>query len=87
MGKYEYKTLPMGVKGAPSWFQQNLATSVLYDLVHRVLELYLVDLVLWGNTEEEYIAHLREVLERIKKYNITPITQINVVFYKKKFDT
>jgi hypothetical protein len=72
MGNYEYTMLPMGLKGAPPWFQQNLATNVLYDLIHRILELYLDDLIFWGNTIDEYIMNLKLILDRFVQYNITP---------------
>jgi hypothetical protein len=85
MGNFEYKTLPMGIKGAPSWFQQVLSTEVLYDLIYRICELYMDDLIFWGNTLEEYNTNLKLILDRFVKYNITPSPK-KCVFLQEKIE-
>ena len=71
MGTYEWKRVAMGLKGAPSWFQQQLETTVLGGLIHVTCELYIDDLVIWASTYEEYVTRLEEILERFKRHNIT----------------
>jgi hypothetical protein len=61
----------MGLKGAPSWFQQQLETKVLGGLIHQICELYIDDLIIYADTFEEYLDDIRKVLERFKAHNIT----------------
>jgi hypothetical protein len=71
-GLFEWLRVPMGLKGAPSYFQRVMATIVLADLIwiHGV-ELYLDDLLVYASTFPEFLARLREVLGRLEKHNIT----------------
>ena len=71
MGTYEWLRVAMGLKGAPSWFQQQLETKVLGGLIHQICELYIDDLIIYADTFEEYIENIRKVLERFKAHNIT----------------
>jgi hypothetical protein len=71
MGLFEWLRVPMGLKGAPSWFQQQLATEVLGGLLHRICELYIDDLIVYGRTFEEYIERLELVFQRLREHGIT----------------
>lgn len=71
MGTYEWLRVAMGLKGAPSWFQQQLETKVLGGLIHQICELYIDDLIIYADTFEEYLDNIRQVLERFKAHNIT----------------
>jgi transposase InsO family protein len=71
MGTYEWLRVAMGLKGAPSWFQQQLETKVLGGLIHQICELYIDDLIIYADTFEEYLENIRKVLERFKAHNIT----------------
>ena len=71
MGTYEWLRVAMGLKGAPSWFQQQLETKVLGGLIHTICELYIDDLIIYADTYEEYLANLEAVLLRFKQHNIT----------------
>ena len=44
----------MGLKGAPSYFQQAMATVVLAGLMYVICELYLDDIIVHGKTEDEF---------------------------------
>ena len=70
-GVYEWLRLPMGLKGAPSYFQRVLSTHVLGGLINIICELYLDDLIIFGTTEEEFLRHLELVLERLKQFSLT----------------
>ena len=70
-GVYEWLRLPMGLKGAPSYFQRVLSTHVLGGLINVICELYLDDLIIYGSTEEEFLHNLEQVLKRLKEYNLT----------------
>ena len=71
MGTYEWLRVAMGLKGAPSWFQQQLETKVLGGLIHQICELYIDDLIIYADTLEEYLDNIRQVLDRFKAHNIT----------------
>ena len=71
MGVYEWLRAPMGPKGAYSYFQQTMATVVFAGLLYNILELYLDDIIVHGQTEEEFLSRLRTVFERIRKHKIT----------------
>ena len=70
-GVYQWLRVPMGLKGAPSYFQKEMATLVLGGLIHIILELYIDDILIHGKTEEEFIVRVRTVFERLRKHNIT----------------
>ena len=61
----------MGLKGAPSYFQQQMAQTVLCGLLYQILELYLDDIIVFGTTEDEYLNNLRQVFERLSKFGVT----------------
>ena len=61
----------MGLKGAPSFFQSEMAQTVLGGLTHHILELYLDDIIVYGTSEDEYVDNLRQVFDRLTKHNVT----------------
>ena len=71
MGVFEWLRVPMGPKGAPSYFQQIMATVVLSGLIYHILEIYLDDIIVHGSSEEEFLIRLRLVFERFRKHKIT----------------
>ena len=70
-GLYEWNRVPMGLKGAPSYFQMVLATIVFVGLINIIMELYLDDLIIHGKTIEEFISRLRTVFQTLRKFKIT----------------
>jgi hypothetical protein len=70
MGVYEWCRSPMGPKSVPSYFQKQLQTVVLKDLISSIVELYIDDLITWAQTEEELINNLEQVFIRFDRYNI-----------------
>jgi hypothetical protein len=71
MGVYEWLRVPMGIKGAPSYFQQVIATVVLIGLLYVICELYIDDIIVHAQTEQEFVDRLKQVFERFRKYNVT----------------
>ena len=61
----------MGLKGAPSYFQREIASRVLAGYLGTFCELYLDDLIIFGDTEEEFADNVEKILERLREYNIT----------------
>jgi hypothetical protein len=70
-GLYEWNRVPMGLKGAPSYFQQMLATIVFAGLIHIIMELYIDDIIVHGGDDQQFITRLRQVFERLRRYKIT----------------
>lgn len=71
IGVFEWLRVPMGLCGAPPYFQQVMATVVLVGLLHATCELYIDDVFVHAATEEEFIIRLRAIFERFRKHKIT----------------
>jgi len=70
-GVFEWVRVPMGLKGAPSYFQRELSMTVLKGLLGYGVELYLDDVIVYGSTEEEFLDNLKRVFQRFQEFNIT----------------
>ena len=70
-GVFEWCRVPMGLKGAPSYFQRMLATVVFIGLIHVIMELYIDDVIVHGPDDSEFMRRLRQVFERLWKYKVT----------------
>ena len=68
---YEWNRVPMGLMGAPSYFQRVMTTVVLAGLMYNTCEVYLDDIIVWGKTKDEYVTNVRKVLERLRKHKLT----------------
>jgi hypothetical protein len=71
MGLYEWLRVPMGLKGAPAYFQRIMATVVLVGLIYNICEVYLDDAIVHATSIEELITNVTSVFERLRKQNIT----------------
>jgi hypothetical protein len=60
---YEYKRMPMGLKGAPSNFQR-LMSTVLSGMQGLSCLVYLADIVLFGENLKVHNERLRDVFAR-----------------------
>ena len=60
----------MGIKSAPVYFQFLMVTIVLLGLIHVICEIYIDDILIHAQTEDEFCANLTAILERCKSYNI-----------------
>jgi len=71
MGLFQWKRVPMGLKGAPAYFQMVMTTIVLVGLIWNILEVYLDDIIVYGRTEDEFVERLEQLLLRLKERRIT----------------
>ena len=69
-GLFEWLRLPMGLKGAGSYFQMQMV-KIFEDLLYQILEIYLDDILIFAETKDELVKRTSIVLERLKKHNIT----------------
>ena len=65
-GSYEYTVLPMGLCNAPSTFMA-MMNDTFRDLLDKSVLCFLDDILIFSKTREEHIAHVREVLTRLRK--------------------
>ena len=65
-GLFEWLRLPMGLKGAGSYFQMQMVKA-FEDLLYNILEIYLDDILIFAETKDELIERTSIVLERLRK--------------------
>jgi hypothetical protein len=70
-GLFQWCRLPMGLKGAASYFQRMMASKVLAGLLYIFVELYLDDALVYATNDEEFIERLQVVFEWFHQFNIT----------------
>jgi hypothetical protein len=70
-GIYRWKRLPMGLKGAPSFFQHQMMSTVLANLLYKICEVYLDDIIIYAEDESTFVHNVRQVFQRLQKFNIT----------------
>ena len=61
----------MGLKGAGSYYQSQMTNTVFPDLLYKILEIYLDDILVYAKTKEELSENLKIVLNRLKKFGLT----------------
>jgi hypothetical protein len=67
-GLYEYTRVPFGLKNAPPFFQQTM-TRVLSGLVDNVCQVFIDDIIVYGEDDTQFLHNLELVLERLRAYN------------------
>ena len=67
-GIFEWNRLPMGLKGAGSYYQSHMQNTVLNDLLYNICESYLDDILVYGETKEELSRNLKIVVEQYSNY-------------------
>lgn len=66
---FQFKVLPMGLKGACEYFQK-LMNTVLCGIQGLKSFAYLDDIVCHGSTLESHNANLKDVFDRLRKFNL-----------------
>ena len=69
-GTYQWIRVPFGLKGAPSYYQQQIANA-LEGLLYHKCEVYIDDIIIYGATEQQFTENLRAVMERLHERGIT----------------
>ena len=65
-GKFEFLVMPMGLTNAPATFQ-TLMNTVLQPFLDRSVIVYLDDIVIFSDSDEQHEKHLSEVLSVLQK--------------------
>ncbi|KAJ9522563.1 hypothetical protein QJQ45_008332 [Haematococcus lacustris] len=68
-GHFEFTVLPFGLCNAPATFQR-LMNDILHDLLDDCVLVYLVDILIFSRTPQEHTAHLRRVLDLLRKHKL-----------------
>ncbi|KAG5528960.1 hypothetical protein RHGRI_029577 [Rhododendron griersonianum] len=68
-GTYCYRVMPFGLKNAGSTYQQ-AATTLLHDMIHKEVEVYVDDMIVKAKEREGHLPALRKFFERIRKYRM-----------------
>jgi len=72
-GLYEFLVMPFGLKNAPAVFQR-LMQRVLHGLNpedgKQFIAVYLDDILVFSETLQDHLAHLRSVIDRLKSANL-----------------
>ena len=69
MGMYEFLRMPYGLCNTPATFQ-HLMQNCLGELNLMYTLIYLDDMIVYSKMEEEYLVHLRAVLEQFMEHGL-----------------
>ena len=67
-GTYAYRRMP-GLCNAPATFQRCMV-SIFSDMVERIMEVYMDDITVYGESFDECLVHLKIVLHRCIEQNL-----------------
>ena len=68
-GTYCYEVMPFGLKNASATYQY-AATTLLHDLIHKEVEVYVDDMIVKSKDHEGHIPALWKFFERIHFYKL-----------------
>ena len=68
-GSYEFLVMPFGLTNAPTIFY-NLINDVLFEYVEWFVMVYLDDIVIYSESLEDHLEHLRNVLSRLREHQL-----------------
>ena len=65
-GLYEWMVMSLGLSNAPNTFMI-LMNEVLRDFIGKFVIVYLDDILIFSQIEEEHLRHIRCVLDKLQK--------------------
>ena len=68
-GLYEWLVMPMGLTNAVMWFQR-FRDHAFWEFIDEFVIIYLDDILIFSNMEEEHVEHVMKVLEKLEEYNL-----------------
>ncbi|GKT36803.1 Transposon Tf2-8 polyprotein, partial [Aduncisulcus paluster] len=69
-GLYQFRRVPFGLSIAPAYFQMSMA-RVFADLLYKTCIVYIDDIIVYGETEQEFVENVQRVLRRLNEYNLS----------------
>jgi hypothetical protein len=64
-GFYEFVRMPFGLTNAPATFQR-LMDKILETEIGKFVQVYLDDIIIYSNTWEEHLEHIKQVFQRLE---------------------
>jgi len=68
-GQFKYTVMPLGLCNAPSVFQQ-MMNEIFHDMLDNRVLIYLDDILIWAEREEELTQLTLEVLRRLREHKL-----------------
>jgi len=65
-GHYEFNVVPFGLTNAPAAFS-NMMRTVLDPVIDKCVVIYLDDILIYSDNEEDHLRHLRKVLKLLRE--------------------
>ena len=64
-GHFEYRVMPFGLTNAPAVFQ-NLMNEIFFEYLDLFCVIYLDDILIYSESEEEHIEHVSKIFQRLQ---------------------
>jgi hypothetical protein len=68
-GLYEYIFMSFGLTNAPAFFM-NLMNNVFMDYLDKFVVVFIDDILIYSQNEEEHVDHLKMVLQRLREHQL-----------------
>ena len=68
-GIYCYTVMPFGLKNTGATYQR-MATTLLHDMMHKEVEVYVNDMIVKSKDREGHTISLRKFFKMIKEYRL-----------------
>jgi hypothetical protein len=68
-GLYEFTVMSFGLTNAPAFFM-NLMNSVFMDYLDKFVVVFIDDILIYSQSEEEHVNHLKMVLKRLREHHL-----------------
>ena len=68
-GLFEYKVMPFGLANAPATFQ-NMMNKIFRDMIDLGVIIYLDDMLIYSENEQDHVALVKRVLERLREHQL-----------------
>ena len=65
-GKFEWLQTPFGLSQTPEW-SNNLVLKIFFEYMEEFVLFYVDDLLMYSETEEEHLEHLRLVFQKFRE--------------------
>ena len=69
-GTYAYRKMPFGLINVGATFQREMDIT-FRGLINQSVVVYLDDVIVFSKNKTDHLAHLRAVLQRCRKYDIS----------------
>jgi hypothetical protein len=68
-GLYEFTVMSFGLTNAPAFFM-NLMNNVFMDYLDKFVVVFIDDILIYSQSEEDHAGHLRMVLQRLREHQL-----------------